>query len=70
MTTATVPAAPAALPRLISAAEVSTALGLSRANFYAHVDRGNFPFKPIRIGKSLRFSETAVLAFINGGAQS
>lgn len=64
-----VSAAPAALPRLLKPMEVADALGVSRANLYAHVERGNFPFQPVRIGKALRFRESDVLAFIAGAAR-
>ena len=63
---ATASTAASALPRLLKVAEVAEALGLTRANLYAHVERGNFRFKPVKLGKALRFRERDVIAFING----
>jgi len=57
---------PVIWPRLLQVGEVCTILGITRANFYGHVERGSFPFKPVRLGKSMRFRESDVLAFVNG----
>ncbi|MEO8464199.1 MAG: helix-turn-helix domain-containing protein [Gammaproteobacteria bacterium] len=54
------------IPRLISATEVASILGISRTNLYAHVSRANF-IQPVRIGSSMRFREDLVLEFIERG---
>jgi predicted DNA-binding transcriptional regulator AlpA len=55
---------------MLRASEVADALQMSRQNFHAHLTRGNFPFTVVRIGRSLRFRENEVRAFLNGLVRS
>lgn len=53
------------LPRLLHAEEVAEQTGLPLPRLYALVRRGLIPH--VRVGRSVRFSEAAVLAWIEQG---
>jgi excisionase family DNA binding protein len=53
------------LPHLIDAAEVATALGLSKWRVYELAREGVIPH--VRIGRSMRFDEAKVREWIEAG---
>lgn len=53
------------LPRLLRAEDIAEQTGLSLARVYALVRAGQIPH--IRVGRSVRFSEAAILAWIERG---
>ena len=54
------------LPRFVGPSAVASALGISRSQVYALVEKGQFP-KPIRVGQSMRWSEAAIFEYIEQG---
>ena len=53
------------LPRLIRAEEVAEATGLTKARVYKLAMTGDMP--AVRVGRSVRFSERAILEWIEHG---
>lgn len=53
------------LPRLLTADEVADATGLPKARVYELARDGDMP--SVRLGRAVRFSETALLAWIEAG---
>lgn len=56
------------LPRLLTADEVADATGLPKARVYELAREGDMP--AVHLGRAVRFSETALLAWIEAGGTS
>ena len=52
------------IPKLLSIAEVATALGCSEANVYSLIDSGKLPFVPVGRKKGYRVASDDLQAFI------
>lgn len=53
------------LPRLLRAEDVAEATGLTKARIYELVRRNEIP--AVRVGRSVRFSEAALLEWLRTG---
>lgn len=53
------------LPRLLTATELSTQIGLSRFRLYELVRETDFP--AIRLGRSIRFDKKTVAEYLRNG---
>ena len=55
------------IPKLLTVADLSEILGISKQGIYNGLSSGAFPIKPIRVGKRLvRFREADVQKFLEG----
>lgn len=56
------------LPRLLTADEVATATGIPKSRVYELAREGDMPV--VRLGRAMRFSEQALLDWIDSGGTS